>query len=133
MTFLKSVSAWFEIVLFTASQSVYANKLLDLLDPKKEYVKHRLFRDSCVNLEGNYLKDLSVLGRDLHRTCILDDSPQAFAFQVDHGIPIESWFDDDNDTELLKLIPFFKSLKDVDDVRPLIKQTFKLREYIDNL
>lgn len=128
--FLQQVSEWFEIIIFTASQRVYAEKLLDILDPKHQYIKYRVFRDSCVCIDGNYLKDLGILGRELHQVAIVDNSVQAFGFQLDNGIPIESWFDDDEDKELLHLLPFLRQLKEAPDVRPLIRSTFRLHEFV---
>lgn len=55
---------------------------------------------------------------------------QAFGFQVDNGVPIESWFDDPLDKELLSLLPFLESLVGVEDVRPVIAKKFNLREKI---
>lgn len=67
----------------------------------------------------------------LFQVVIVDNSFQAFGFQLDNGIPIESWFEDDHDCELLHLIPFLRHLKDVFDVRPYIRDAFKLPELIN--
>ncbi|KAI9043073.1 putative general stress response phosphoprotein phosphatase Psr1/2 [Aspergillus affinis] len=107
--FMKRVGELYEVVVFTASVSKYGDPLLDQLDIHN-VVHHRLFRDSCYNHQGNYVKDLSQVGRDLQDTIIIDNSPTSYIFHPQHAIPISSWFSDAHDNELLDLIPVLEDL-----------------------
>jgi RNA polymerase II subunit A small phosphatase-like protein len=51
---------------------------------------------------------------------IVDNSPTCYLFHPQNAVPITSWFDDKNDTELLELIPFLQEIKDVSDVRAVL-------------
>ncbi|KAF2164700.1 hypothetical protein M409DRAFT_67805 [Zasmidium cellare ATCC 36951] len=107
--FLKRVGELYEVVVFTASVSKYGDPLLDQLDIHG-VVHHRLFRESCYNHQGNYVKDLSQIGRDLKETIIIDNSPTSYIFHPQHAVPISSWFSDAHDNELLDLIPVLYDL-----------------------
>ncbi|KAF2675551.1 NIF-domain-containing protein [Microthyrium microscopicum] len=107
--FMKRVGELYEVVVFTASVSKYGDPLLDQLDIHG-VVHHRLFRESCYNHQGNYVKDLSQVGRDLKDTIIIDNSPTSYIFHPQHAVPISSWFSDAHDNELLDLIPVLEDL-----------------------
>ncbi|NXG38848.1 CTDS2 phosphatase, partial [Dromaius novaehollandiae] len=138
--FLRRMGELFECVLFTASLAKYADPVTDLLDQRGVF-RARLFRESCVFHQGCYVKDLSLLGRDLHKTLILDNSPASYIFHPGNAVspgpgegprrprqpclspaplprqvPVQSWFDDMADTELLNLIPIFEELSEAEDV-----------------
>ncbi|KAL5005683.1 hypothetical protein ScPMuIL_016841 [Solemya velum] len=109
------VGELYECVLFTASLAKYADPVADLLDRCCVF-RARLFRESCVFHRGNYVKDLSRLGRDLNKVVIVDNSPASYIFHPDNAVPVNSWFDDMDDTELLDLVPFFEGLSQSESV-----------------
>lgn len=118
--FLKAVAEKFEIVIFTASLGKYANPLLDILDPTR-VVRHRLFREDCVQYEGHFVKDMTHLHRGLNNTIIVDNSPYSYLFQPDNAIPILSWFDDPTDLQLYNLLPFLDDLAECSNVVDLLR------------
>ncbi|XP_021241273.1 CTD small phosphatase-like protein isoform X2 [Numida meleagris] len=117
--FLQRMGELFECVLFTASLAKYADPVADLLD-RWGVFRARLFRESCVFHRGNYVKDLSRLGRELSKVIIVDNSPASYIFHPENAVPVQSWFDDMTDTELLDLIPFFEGLSKEEEVYSML-------------
>lgn len=108
--FMASVGERFEVVVFTASLAKYADALLDLLDTKN-VVRWRLFREACALRKGNYVKDLSILGRDLAATIIVDNSPHSYIFQPRNAMPIGTFIDDLEDHALLDMLPLLAQVR----------------------
>lgn len=121
------MSEIFEIIIFTASHSCYANVVLNLLDPMNEYITYRLFRDHCLRTkEGIFIKDLRIIAnRDLKNVTIVDNATYSFGFQLHNGIPIIPFYENKNDDELLQLMNYLKLLNQVDDVRNFNNEWFK--------
>lgn len=65
------------------------------------------------------MKDLSLLGRDLNKTIIIDNISDNFILQPDNGIFISTWYDDMSDNFLREITPLLTELveKRVADVR----------------
>merc|ERR1711971_203646 len=129
--FLERMSNLYEIVVYTASLSKYADPLLDDLD-KYGRISHRLFREACTRLPSGYVKDLSKIGRSLRHVTIIDNSPTCYDLQPENAIPIRTWRNDKNDRELLELIPILESLAQVDDI-PMVLQQILDQDDVDDV
>uniref|UniRef100_A0A7S1NJ03 FCP1 homology domain-containing protein n=1 Tax=Eutreptiella gymnastica TaxID=73025 RepID=A0A7S1NJ03_9EUGL len=125
--FLAKVRGLFEVVMLTASLAVYANPVCDVVDTGS-WLHNRLYRDSCAILNGNYIKDLSYLGRQLHSVIIVDNSPTSYLFQPRNAVPISSWFDDPNDTELRDMLPMLERVARAETVYPVLEEYRKSQQ-----
>jgi carboxy-terminal domain RNA polymerase II polypeptide A small phosphatase len=114
--FLENLAPFFEMVIYTASLSKYADPLMDILDPKG-ICTSRLFREHCTFYNGIFVKDLSKIDRDQRDLLIIDNSPNSYLFQPESALPIVSWYDDMSDTILYDYIPMLQGIAVVDDVR----------------
>jgi carboxy-terminal domain RNA polymerase II polypeptide A small phosphatase len=122
--FLREMAKYYEIVVYTASTQVYADNILDQLDMNR-VIRSRLYRTSCVQCgNGDRIKDLSLLGRDLSQTIIVDDYTISYSFQPDNAIDITYILEKEDyssDRDLEKIAAFLKGIKDVPDVRGILK------------
>ena len=130
MECLRELSQYFEIIVFTASHGCYANVVLDYLDPKEQYIHHRLFRESCVQTEeGVYVKDLRILAnRDLSNVVLVDNAAYSFGFQIENGVPILEFTNDTSDMELRYLADYLLKGHYYSDLRDYNRENLRLVE-----
>ena len=125
--FLKEISNYFEIGIFTASIPEYADAVINYLDPDEKLIKFRLYRNDCVNLENVIkIKDLRIFGENnLNRIVLLDNNIYSFSAQLSNGILINSFFCDKNDDELANVRKYLIDyIYPSDDVRKINEQFF---------
>ncbi|CAK61687.1 unnamed protein product (macronuclear) [Paramecium tetraurelia] len=127
--FLQNMSKHFEIMIYTASNEDYANQIIDYLDPTKQLVKYRLYRNDCINLsKGCHVKDLRSLNRNLEDIILIDNSAYSFAYQLSNGIPIIPYLDNKKDNELIELESYLMDLLKVDDIRIENERSFHFKQ-----
>ncbi|KAI8934268.1 hypothetical protein NX059_009009 [Plenodomus lindquistii] len=78
--FLKKVSKWYNLVIFTASVQEYADPVIDWLEVERKYFVGRYYRQHCTLRNGAYIKDLTHIEPDLSKVMILDNSPLSYVF-----------------------------------------------------
>lgn len=80
----------FEICVWTAGKQDYADAILNFIDHDREIIKHRLYRQHCLQpIPGCYVKDLRIIkDRQLEDIVLVDNSIISFAFQLSNGVPI---------------------------------------------
>jgi len=111
----------FELVVFTASLSKYAEPLVKILDPEG-MCSYKLFREHCTFVNNAFVKDLTRLGRAMQDVIILDNSPIAYMFQPENAMPILSWYDNMEDRELYRLGAILERLAYEEDIRKIIRK-----------
>ena len=67
------------------------------------------------------------MDREITDMIIVDNSIMSFAFNLDNGVPINSFMGtEENDKELLFLYSFLEECAQAEDVRVNIRESFKL-------
>ena len=134
--FLTEVSKYFVVGIFTASVKAYADAVIDYLDPNKNLIQFRLYRNNCINVNDKiFVKDLRIIkGIDIKDIILLDNSIYSFSAQINNGILVNSFFNDKNDIELYNVLEYLLNfLVKADDVRNINEQFFNFDKIINDL
>ena len=121
--FIKELSKYYEIIIFTASYQNYADLAINGFDIDKN-IKYRLYRQHTMKIGNTFIKDLSKLGRDLKKIIIIDNCSENYLLQPKNGINVIDFAGNNNDDILFYLKKDLINLyiKNPDDVRPYLKQ-----------
>ena len=133
--FLEEISKYFLIGIFTASIPEYADAVINYLDPEEKYIKFKLYRNDCINVQDLVrVKDLKIFGEEnLDRIVLLDNNIYSFSNQLSNGILINSFFDDENDDELSNVRKYLiEYIFPCDDVRKVNEQFFGFETILNN-
>lgn len=59
----------------------YADPVIDWLDGGRNLFAKKLYRENChVQPNGSYIKDLTLVEKDLSRVCFMDNSPVSYSW-----------------------------------------------------
>lgn len=119
--FLRYLSQYYELVIFTSQPWSIADPVVRKLDPY-HIVTWPLFREATLYENGEYVKDLSFLNRDLSKVILLDTVKSHAKNQPENAIILPKWKGDPKDKELVSFIPFLEFIHTMaySDVRKAI-------------
>mgnify|MGYP002624512765 CR=1 FL=1 len=103
INFLKEVSKYYEIIIFTSSQKGYADNILNKIDNEGNLISHRLYKNHVIFEKGKSVKKLNMIGRDLKKTIFIDNLRSNAKYNINNLCPISNWTGDIYDDKLIKL------------------------------
>lgn len=106
---LELSNKYFEVAIFTAGKQWFAEPILNYLDPKGIYFQHRYYQQHTSTIDNTrggslIVKDLDIFTAgevELKNILIVDNNIYSFAFNLEHGIPVQHYLGDQNDRCLL--------------------------------
>ena len=127
----------YNIVIYSSSNRIYVDKILDFLDPEHIYFNYRLYQENCYKFTINdkiyYTKNLNIFKNiaNLKDIIIVDCSVLGFGFFLDNGIPIIPFYDYKEDVELKILSYYLVSISSNYYLRQALKRDMKLNDYLE--
>ena len=94
--FLEKMINYYELIIFTSATQDYAEPIIETIDKNNKYFDYILCRQHTIVVNNDFVKDISLIGRDLKKMIIVDNMPQNFRKQKENGIFIKPFWGEDN-------------------------------------
>lgn len=127
--FLSQISKLYDIYFFTSSLKEYANPIIDQIAPGTKPCR-RLFRDSCKNKCGYFVKDLAILRRPINQVILVDDMTGSALNQPRNLIKVNPYYGEKDDNILLnQLLPALENLACESDISKAYGKMVQMKIY----
>ena len=87
--FLHDMKLLYELIIFSSGTPDYVDPIIKMIEKDEKYFDYILYRQHIIIDEnGDKIKDLNLIGRDLKNVIIIDDISRYFKLQKENGICI---------------------------------------------
>ncbi|KAI8557492.1 hypothetical protein RHMOL_Rhmol04G0014800 [Rhododendron molle] len=119
--FLEHMAQFYEVVVYSDQLPMYVDPVVERLDPK-HCIRFRLNRSATRYQDGKHFRDLSKLNRDPAKILYVSGHALESTLQPENSLPIKPWKLEEDDTELLDLLPFLEYVARhrPADIRPVL-------------
>ena len=135
--FLKEMKKIFELIIFSSGTVDYVNPIIEIIENDEKFFDFVLYRNHItLDEDGNNVKNLELIGRNIKKIIIIDDIPRYFKLQKDNGINIKPFLGNiASDKNTLKTLAYIlKKIRNdaevTNDIRVSLKK-FKPMLYPD--
>lgn len=126
--FLEKLEKLYDIYIFTASTKDYANQIINHILPNVKN-SSRFFRDSCSNICGYFVKDLSLIKCPIQKILLIDDFAGSAMKNPKNLIKIKPWNGEKDDNVLQNLSSVLENIALDSDLRESFINTLKTENY----
>ena len=123
-SFLSSIKPFYEIISFSIETKDFCDSIINMIEQDKKYFEYNFYKEHCVLYNNNFVKDISLIGRDISKIIIVDNDEKCFGLNKENGIKIKTFNEENsNDNKLFELKKILKDLyiQNFEDVRIAIK------------
>ena len=91
ISFLSLIKPYYELISFSSEIDIITKSIIKEIESKEKIFDYNFGREHCVLCDNILVKDISLIGRDLSNTIIVDDNENSFKLNEENGIKISKF------------------------------------------